>query len=243
MVESEDGQKLKSEASGFRSNAFSLSPNPRQLRADRFRYRFYLGLLIFVVAAGLPILAVPALRHRLSSRVDSLKRAVRPQGPVVVMARVGENTGEFPKEYEIPVLPRASAVPYFIPSPDRIYGSGSRTPVITSRDKEPAAQPPEDAGQESPSEPEPVYRQGKLEQEAYELLVKSSDTVAGMVQGKDPSLRFKQWAAARTDDDTYLVRLTFTQTSDKTEVPYIWQVKVVSKQVSPLNYYARSVPK
>ncbi len=88
-----------------------------------------------------------------------------------------------------------------------------------------------------------MYGQGKIEQEAYDVLIKSSETVAGMVQGKDPSLRFKGWAAARTDEDNFLVRVTFTQTADKSDVPYIWQVKLVSKQVTPLNYYARSVPK
>jgi hypothetical protein len=240
MPESGNEQDLKSQAATWRSSAWDYAS--RQRRAERFRFRFYLGLLVFVVVVGLPIIGVPALRHRLSSRVEALREAARPnQGPVAVLARVGENAGEFPKEYEIPVLPRAAAAPYFIPSPDRVYGAGSTGPV-TIRPQEPIRQS-DSTGQDAPAEAEPVFGQGKLEQEAYELLVKSSETVAGMVQGRDPALRFKQWAAARTDDDTYLVRIIFSQTAEKTDVPYIWQVKVTSKQISPLNYYARSIPR
>lgn len=235
---------LKSQASGLRSHP--LRVGRRQARAERFRYWFYLGLLVFVVAAGLPMVGVPALRQRLSTRAQALKDALRPnQGPAPLMARVGENTGEFPKEYEIPVLPRANAAPYFIPSTDRVYGTGAQSPVLTSPQTGAAPADSESSADDrgTAADAEPVYRQGKVEQEAYNLLVQSSQTVAGMIQGKDPALRFKGWAAARADEETFLVRLTFTQVADKADVPYIWQVKVPSRQVTPLNYYARSLPK
>ncbi len=239
-----DNEDLKSQAFGLRSRPLFLSR--RQARAERFRYWFYLGLLVFVAAAGLPIVGVPALRQRLSTRVQVLEDALRPgQGPPPLMARVGENTSEFPKEYEIPVLPRANAAPYFIPSADRVYGTGARPPVVTLPQTGAAPAGSDSSGEDrgSAADAEPVYRQGKIEREAFDLLVQLSETVAGMIQGKDPALRFKEWAAARTDEETFLVRLTFTQVADKADVPYIWQVKVPSRQVTPLNYYARSLPK
>jgi hypothetical protein len=235
-------EDLKSQAAGFR--ATPLSFDRRWERFDRFRYRFYLALLVFVVIVGLPIVGIPSLRHRLADRVQELRIAAATDAsrPAPLMARVGENQGPLPKEYEIPVLPRQ---PLFVP--DRVYGSGGtvRPSVVEppSGAQRVTSGQPEDSEQPTATDSEPVYRQGALEQEAYDLVLKSNASVAGMVQGKDPAFRFKAWSAAKTDDDVYLVRVVFTQSADNAEVPYIWQVKMTSKQVSPLNYYARSLPK
>jgi hypothetical protein len=218
----------------------------RWQRFERIRYRLYLSLLVFVVVAGLPILGIPALRHRLAERVQLLKEAAGAEGrPVSLLAKVGENRDPFPEEYEIPVL-KHQLPPAVIDMTDRVYTTSPGVRIVPGT-SEPLYAPP---GSETPgsdaaasASAEPEYRQGKIEQEAYDLLMKSSDTVAGMVQGKDAALRFKSWAAARMEDDVFLVRLIFTLASDKSDVPYIWQVKVVSKQVTPLNYHARSLPK
>ena len=89
------------------------------------------------------------------------------------------------------------------------------------------------------TEPEIKYQKGKIEQEAYDLLLKSKPTVAGMVQGSNPSLQFKSWDAASRGDDTYWVRLIFQ--SEGNDQEYIWQVKLQSSQVTPLSYNARSI--
>ena len=79
-----------------------------------------------------------------------------------------------------------------------------------------------------------------MEQQAYDLLLKSNATVAGMVQGNNPSLRFKSWDAASRGDDTYRVRLKF-QSNGNPDEEYIWQVKIQANQVTPLSYNARSI--
>jgi hypothetical protein len=235
-------EDLKSQAAGLRASTVSF--DRKRARYERYRYRFYLALLFFVVAAGLPIVGIPSVRHRLANRVQELKAAVTadPSRPVPLMARVGENEAPLPKEYEIPVLPRQ---PLYMPG--QVYGAGSPTqpyafeaPVGAQRVGSGEAEPAEES---APADAEPVYSQGAAEKEAYDLVLGSNETVAGMVGGKDPALRFKSWSAARTDPDVFLVRITFTQTPGNGEVPYIWQVRMSSKQVSPLNYYARSIPR
>ncbi len=79
-----------------------------------------------------------------------------------------------------------------------------------------------------------------MEQQAYDLLLKSNPTVAGMVQGSNPSLHFKSWDAANRGEDTYWVRLKF-QSNGNPEEEYIWQVKIQANQVTPLSFNARSI--
>ncbi len=238
----EESEDLKDQAAHLR--AYPVSANQRPARADRFRDWFYLGLLAFVVVVGLPIVGVPSLRHRLAGRVQELRTAMSTDSsrPAPLTARVGENQDPLPKEYELPVLPRQ---PLLATPAEHLYRmeSGRKAePVQTSEPRTTAPSDSDPSGSQAASaDAEPVYRQGKLEQEAYDVLLKSSDLVAGMVQGKDPSLRFKSWSAAKTEDDAFLVRLVFTK--DNAEVPYIWQVKVVSKQITPLSYSARSLTK
>ncbi len=93
---------------------------------------------------------------------------------------------------------------------------------------------------DSSSGSELKYQKGQIEQQAYDLLLKSNPTVAGMVQGNNPSLHFKSWDAANRGEDTYWVRLKF-QSNGNPEEEYIWQVKIQANQVTPLSYNARSI--
>ena len=90
------------------------------------------------------------------------------------------------------------------------------------------------------AEPELKYQKGKAEQDAYDLLLKSSATVAAMVQGSNPSLKFKSWDAANRGEDTYWVRLKFQSEGNQDE-DYIWVVKLQSNEVTPLSHNARSI--
>jgi hypothetical protein len=230
----------------------------------RIRYRFYMCLLVFVVAAGLPIVSVPALRHRLSNRVQMLREAMAGGKIRPVEVKVGENKEPFPADYARKAAPPnyPKLPPYFaatqglsgpivsstpIPAPAQARSRRSiRIPKISA---EPESQPAAaDASQASATaqagatdQDQPAYRQGPMEKEAYDLLLKSNATVAGMVQGSNPSLRMKSWDALKRDEDTYYVRLTFTSLPANTETEYIWQVKLLAKQVTPLSYAARAL--
>ncbi len=89
----------------------------------------------------------------------------------------------------------------------------------------------------------PVYLTGALEKEAYDLLLKSNQTLSGMVNGSDPTQRFKSWGAAKRGDGSFWVRVIFTKSPALGEVEYIWQVKLESKEVIPLSFNARSLPR
>ena len=52
--------------------------------------------------------------------------------------------------------------------------------------------------------------------------------------------KFLSWDAAGRGEDIYWVRLKF-RSEGKTDIEYIWQVQLQSKQVTPLNYNARSL--
>lgn len=218
---------------------------PRRRRSERYYrvlYRVYLGLLLFVVLAGLPATVVPSLRHRLSERVEMLREAWSAAGRSAVppvVAKVGENTEAFPKEYEIPVHTWGKG-PGMFEARMPVFRAGGEpavqqetAPDTASADSGPGAS---DTGEETIT-----YRQGDAEREAYETLLKSSETIAGMVQGKDPSLRFVKWAAAAREGNTYWVDLTFKSVSGGVESHYIWQVDLSSKQVTPLSALARTV--
>jgi len=88
---------------------------------------------------------------------------------------------------------------------------------------------------------DPVYGQGKPEQEAYDLLLKSNEALSGLIKGSNTGQRFKTWGAAKIEEDAFLVKLTFVQTSDNSEVQYIWRVKPASKEISPLSRNARAL--
>ena len=216
----------------------------------RIRFRVYAGLLIFVIGIGAPMVIVPALRTRVISRTYAIKQAllVGPTRSKPVTAQVGESRSPFPEEFARP----QKSVPQNLPRPEalnQVYQTGTTYRPAKPLPKE--AKPPADseAGQAaSEAQPgdvsaEPDYRTGKVEQEAYDLLLRSNDTVLKMVQGSDPSLRFTGWGVAKREEDVFWVRLTFMQSPQDVEAQYIWQIKLQSKQIAPLNYNARAITK
>jgi hypothetical protein len=232
------------------SRAFVARPD--QLRFYKIRQRVSMGLLLFVVIAGLPMVAVPSLRNRLSSRVLTLKTAMAGDVKPATLD-VGANHEPFPAEYErpepqlpkFPELPKSPETALTSPAGRPRTGSArariDAVPQSASVTAEPADQDAEETEETAASaEPELKYQKGIAEQEAYDLLLKSNKTVAGMVQGNDPSLKFKSWDAASRGEDIYWVRLKF-QSGANPDEEYIWQVKLQSSEVTPLSHNARSV--
>ncbi len=241
-----------------------MENDPGQNRFYLSRLRVYAGVVIFIAGTGLLLGGVPSLRHRLGARIVQLRQAARGySGPPTVEAQVGQNPEPFPSQYEKPiVIPSKlsfpmirinNGVPQIVPpaahqataQPPTLAQPRPRrtiripTTVPGQAESEPAAQQAADA------EPnlEPDFRQGEIEREAYNLVLQKSTTVSGMVTGNNAALQFKNWSAAKREEDTYWVRLIFQQTSDRTELAYIWEVKVSAKQVTALNSNARSLPK
>jgi hypothetical protein len=223
------------------------------------RHKIATGLMIFVVVIGLPIVAIPSLRQRLSNRVMAFKSAVA-GGIVPATLDVGANRAPFPTEYASPLPPPPRAPE--LPNLDRVFTMDGRParpiPVPSPPPRTPARRPkleasipsaqpdtepeaPTIVGQTTPAgEPELKYQKGKAEQEAYEVLLKSSPTVAALVQGSNPSLKFKSWDAADRGENTYWVRLKF-QSEGNPDAEYIWQVKLQENQATPLNFNARNL--
>lgn len=221
----------------------------------RGRKRTYGVLMLFVVVVGLPMAAVPSLRNRLLERVWTLKAAAA--GDVKPASlKVGEYQEPFPAEFEKPAPPASSPAQSSVI--DKVY---SMTPGVyappaapsrarSARQTAKAAgsarviiiepEPP-DAPETQPSgEAELPYRTGAIERQAYDLVVESNPALAAMIQGSNPSLRFKSWDAASRGEDIYWVRITF-QSEGNPDVEYIWQVKLDTKQVTPLSYNARTL--
>jgi hypothetical protein len=221
------------------------------------RSSFYKYLLLFIVLAGLPVIAIPTLRNRLSIRIQILKAAWLQNEPPSI-TQVGSNENPFPPEYERPVpqisdKTRLSAIANPAPvaakpapgsesSPIKVVGilpSSAKkiatASTIAANSSENEAGSPEDSPNSLPE-----YKQGKNEKEAYELVLKSNKTLAAMVQGGNPALQWKTWGAAHRGEDSYWVRVIFLN-KEKTEIEYIWQVKIASGEVLPLSYNARSI--
>ena len=227
---------LKTQAESLRHGGMNGRAR-RSERTQRLVGKIYLGLLLFVALVGLPILGVPSLRHRLSSRIHTLREAVFSGGKPVppVVAKVGENSEPFPKEYEVPLTlwDRTPA----------LYGY--RIPVfrpgLPSGAVEAAGNQPGDVAEEVAADAPPEFGQGEAEKRAYELVLASNETIAAMVQGKDQALRFAKWGAARREGDVYWVDLTFNRIPENSEARYIYQVDLESKKVTPLSALARSL--
>jgi hypothetical protein len=219
------------------------------------RHHFYIGLLLFIVIVGLPIVSVPYLRNRLSARILMLKAGMA--GEIKpVLAQVGANKEPFPAEYEKqePSIPQA----FRLPPPERIFTakpggyvpaptvSSQIAPKVSKSESAPSPVETEESSVQAETVPPaseesgPKYQQGENEQAAYDLLLKSNPTIAEMVHGGNPSLRFESWDAAYRGDDIYWVRLKF-QSDSNPDMDYIWQVKLGTKEVTPLSYHARSV--
>lgn len=240
----------------------------------RVRNRIYMSLLVFVVIAGLPVVSVPVLRHRLSGRVGTLREAMAGGSIKPVVVQVGENKEPFPSEYEkksappnYPKLPAYFAAVQGLSSP--AVGSGSTpgstaSPIVsatplrktrsiripkTDMDSEVQSPPTTNAQEQAPAaeqqgaatDAQPKYQQGQMEKEAYDFLLKSNATLSGMVLGSNPKLHFKSWDALKRDEEAYWVRLVFVSVPDNTNVEYIWQVKLLAKQITPLSYNARAL--
>ncbi len=218
------------------------------------RRRVYGALLLFVLAAGLPMATVPKLRDRLITRAWDLKEAIAGnRAPVTV--QVGLNREPLPPEFQRPAPPPA---PVFQPLPQsgRIYTNDrggfdpvreqARAPSATTKVltvPPPAAE--EELAEVAESAPaagenQPKYGQGTAERQAYALLVESNAAVAEIVKGNKASYKFKSWDAAVRGEDLYWVRLKI-QAEGQPEGDYIWQVRLEAKQVTPLNYNARTI--
>lgn len=236
----------------------------------RYHRKVYLGLLIFVVVVGLPIVGIPSVRHRLRTRVQTLRAAVLRQQipPAPAVAKVGETRAPFPQEYqrpqarprdlaelEAPLLRKGVQVadqgikPFAIP-PRPARASVREVPTAPAKEKAgPPPSAPPSVGPPTASQPStdanagPLYRKGKSEQEAYDLLVTSNQTLAEMIKGSDPTLKFQDWAAADRGENSYYVMVIFVQTADDVARKYIWNVKMTTKEVVPLSAYAMSISK
>jgi hypothetical protein len=209
---------------------------------SRAQSRIYMGLLLVVVVIGIPILGIPSLRHRLYTRIHALYEATGPLASPPIWAKVGENRHPFPAEFERPVVTRSPlSLPGMIDLTNRVY----RPPVTVPPSDAPGAPAPESQSlpetSASDEQAAPEFKQGKIEQEAYDILLRSSEPIAALVKGSDPSLRFKLWYAAKRSADAFLVDLIFTQVPDNKEVHYIWEVKVSSKEVKPESHNARAL--
>jgi len=230
---------------------------PARERFYAERRRIYTGLLLFVALAGVPVVSVPYLRNRLSARVAVLRAALAGNIKPAI-AQVGANQESLPAEYARPEPPVPQ--PPQLPPVERIFTmtptgrvaphrERRRAPPLEAIKAEPhlskrsqeSAEQPASAAPAASADSELKYQKGKIEQDAYELLLKSNATVAGMVRGSNPSLHFKSWDAADRGDNTYWVRLKFQSEGNPADVEYIWQVKLQTNQVTPLSYNARTI--
>ena len=230
-------------------------PDPRFYST---RNKVSIALVIFIVVVGLPIIGVPSLRGKLYGRVMALKSAM--SGEIKpAMLNAGSNHEPFPAEFERPEPPPPQAA-LIKANLDKVFttdgaainpatAAGRRAPAKGAKPgvapvplgaaAEPAeTQPPVQSS--APGENEPKYQRGKAEQDAYDILLKVNPVVAGLIEGKDPSLKFRSWDAAGRGDDVFWVRLKF-QAEGIPDSEYIWQVKVQANQAIPLNYNARNL--
>jgi hypothetical protein len=221
------------------------------------RSRLSTGLLLFIVLAGLPMLSMHSLRNRLSDRILLLRAAL--SGDIEpACAQVGSNPGGFPKEYEVPV-PKMLQIPG-LQTVERnaktmiAPGIARFDPQKVRRELPMPEVPSQETRREPPLEPQPQsiaaasekqesdvqFRQGNGEKNAYDLLLRSSTSIADLVRGRNSSLRFTSWDAAHKGDDVYLVRLKF-QSEGNPDVEYIWEVKLNTSEVTPLSYNAKTI--
>jgi hypothetical protein len=234
------------------------SSHPYPYRFSVTRQRTYAGLLVFIVIIGLPIVAVPYLRNRLSERVFAIKAAISGEIKPAV-AQAGANPEGFPKEYEtavpagpqIPPLPAAGIRTYAMVAPGLITSEirkpSRRLQIPNIRPKvggteASTEQTGEEAAHVAADEPASTitFQQGSGEKDAYTLLLRSNTAIAQLVKGSNPSLHFMSWDAAHKGEDVYLVRLRF-QSDGNPDVEYIWEVKLQTSEVIPLSYNAKSI--
>jgi hypothetical protein len=221
------------------------------------RKRVYTGMLLFIILIGLPILTAPFLRNRLSERIFVLKATITGYVKPAI-ALVGANSEGFPKEYEMPapvpppIFPLTSKgkTNYSLISPGLISLVPDKAPrklripeaPTTIIQNGPPLEQKAQSAAVAPEEPDSdvQFQQGNGEKDAYNLLLRSDTAIAGLVRGSNPSLHFMSWDASHKGDDVYLVRLRF-QSEATPDVVYIWEVKLLTSEVTPLSYNAKSV--
>lgn len=215
------------------------------------RERIYWGLFLFVIVAGLAMGGVAQLRERLLSRYYMLKTAAFGEIKPAV-AQVGANMEPLPPEFQRPTPPKQLTLP--VPERDKIYvmtpNRQTASQNASNKARLEVAPPPSGEGegieaQSTGSSEEKAndglqYRQGKIEQTAYDLVLQSNKAVAEMVKGGNPSLQYKSWDATDRGSNIYWVRLKFLS-KENTESDFIWQVNLEEKKVTPLNYNARTI--
>ncbi len=220
------------------------------------RRRVYGALLLFVLVAGLPMATIPKLRDRLITRAWTIKEAIAGnRAPVLV--QVGQHQELLPPEFQRPAPPPAPTLPLppqtakihsndkggFVPRRALRRTSVETQPVPTDPAASVRAEEAAEEAEEPPATDENQlrYGQGAVERHAYELLLDANPTVAEITRGNNASYKFKSWDAASRGGDLYWVRLRI-QAEGQPEGDYIWQVRLESKQITPLNYNARTVP-
>jgi hypothetical protein len=234
----------------------ALADRSGSARFQNSRQRLTMLLLIFVVGIGLPLITLPTFRQRLSSRVEALREAYGGRMGAAVLAKVGENREPVPEEYALaePPLPQYSQLPAVsqkpAESPSISAGPSVRILRIPAPAPEPVAPATPDRIESVPAEEpaaaeadQPLYRQGVVEREAYELLLKSNATMDRLVQDGDPSLKYESWDALKRTETIYWVRVGFSSVADQSRLEYIWQVDLQTKQIAPLSFNARALAK
>ncbi len=208
------------------------------------RRRFYVGLAAFVLLAGLPLAVVPQLRARLFDRAAALRDALTGE-PVPALAMVGET--DYPKEFELPPAPAVESARAAAAAPAAAVPPDARgRPLLAPRDREEPRKAPalirERPGEAAPAEPEAdglPYRQGEMERQAYDLVLKSNKALAAMVAGDKEGVKFRRWDAAHRGEDAYWVRVSFDGPDGAEE--YVWQVRLSLGEITPLSFNARTL--
>jgi len=228
---------LKNQAEEMRREAVRRAGDKHFLRRPA---QTGLGLLCFVSLVGLPLISVPALRERLRSRVEVMRQSLTAGSSfsLPLTVRTGENTEPLPAEYDKPIVPLVRKAEVLVISREAYAATAAPAAAFETGS---ADQPLLPQAEETEGSQEPVYGQGKIEQEAYKILLDEREPVRRMTEGGDPGLRLKHWSAARTGEDTFLVRLTFQHLADGSDRDYIWEVKLMSREVTPMSAYARAV--
>jgi len=236
----------------YGSETFAVS----RTRFYHLRSRIYNALLVFVVVVGLPIVSVPGLRQRLGGRTMAIRQAMYGPVPKLTVVKVGENKEPFPEEYTTPsdaeiLLQKPAPIQLILPPPTQTAPLVSKKAIQAGMEHAAAEEAAEASGSpfdieadQQQEESGPKFQQGSIEKEAYDLLLTENMSVSDMVSGKNPELQFMSWSAAkRQDEGVYLVDLMFTRLPENLEEHFIWQVNLATKQITPMSFNARSLPK
>ena len=210
---------------------------------DPARRRFYGGVLIFAVLAGIVLTAVPEFRDRLFDRIYILKTAITGEIKTDILP-VGESDIPYPEEF---MRPRSGAAGAASASAESIKKRSAIVLLNAQPVKPPVLIGSTDSAKPVPTEVADVseyddgvkFRQGETEREVYEKTLAVNKKLTALTQGDDPELTFKTWGVAQRDEDVYWVRVIFLNTSGS-EVEYRWVMNIASGKSTPLNFAAKS---